>query len=59
MELEHFIAVLGLAYELLYVPDDSVCREQDLLHFSMVDNAFCFTTRMMLKSGESSPDILY
>ena len=59
MELEHFIAVLGLAYELPYVPDDSACREQDLLHFSMFDNAFCFTTGMMLKSGESSPDILY
>jgi hypothetical protein len=52
MELERFIAVLGLAYELPYVPDDSARREQDLLHFSMVDNAFSFTTGMMLKSGE-------
>ena len=32
MELKHFIAVLGLAYELPYVPDDSVRRESDLLH---------------------------
>jgi hypothetical protein len=52
MELERFIAVLGLTYELPYVPDDSAHREQDLLHFSMVDNAFSFTTGMMLKSGE-------
>jgi hypothetical protein len=52
MELERFIAVLGLAYELPYVPDDSARREQDLLHFSMVDNTFSFTTGMMLKSGE-------
>ena len=52
MELERFIAVLGLAYELPYVPDDNTRREQDLLHLSMADNAFCFTTAMMLKSGE-------
>ena len=52
MELERLIAVLGLAYELPYVPDDSARRELDLLHFSMIDNAFCFTTRMMQKSGE-------
>ena len=52
MELERFIAVLGLAYELPYVPDDSARRENDILHFSMVDNAFCFTTSMVLKSGE-------
>jgi len=52
MELERFIAVLGLAYELPYVPDDNTRREQDLLHLTMADNAFCFTTAMMLKSGE-------
>jgi hypothetical protein len=52
MELERFIAVLGLAYELPYVPDDSARREQDLLHLTMVDNAFSFSTGMMLKSGE-------
>ena len=52
MELERFVAVLGLAYELPYVPDDSARREQDLLHFSMVDNAFSFTTSLALKSGE-------
>ena len=52
MELERFIAVLGLAYELPYVPDDSAHREGDLLHLAMVDNAFSFTTSMMLKNGE-------
>jgi len=52
MELERFIAVLGLAYELPYVPDDSARRERDLLHLAMIDNAFCFTTVMMTKSGE-------
>ena len=57
MELEHFIAVLGLAYELPYVPDDNTRRESDLLHFSMVDNAFSFTTGMMHKACESIFDI--
>lgn len=52
MELERLVAVLGLAYELPYVPDDSARREQDLLHFAMIENAFSFTTGMMLKSGE-------
>jgi hypothetical protein len=59
MELERFIAVLGLAYELPYIPDDSARREQDLLHITMVDNAFSFTTAMMLKSGEISRVISY
>jgi hypothetical protein len=59
MELERFIAVLGLAYELPYIPDDSARREQDLLHITMVDNAFSFTTAMMLKSGEISHVISY
>ena len=40
MELECFISVLGLAYDLLHVPDDSARKEQDLLHISMIDNAF-------------------
>jgi hypothetical protein len=59
MELERFIAVLGLAYELPYVPDDSARRESDLLHLTMLENAFCFSTSMMLKSGKCSFDILY
>jgi hypothetical protein len=52
MELEHLVAVLGLAYQLPYVPEDSARREEDLLHFSMVDNAFCFASQMSSKSGE-------
>ena len=52
MELERFVAVLGLAYELPYLPDDNARRERDLLHFAMVDNAFSFTTGMMHKPGE-------
>ena len=58
MELERFIAVLGLAYELPYVPDDSACREHDLLHLTMVDNTFSFATEMMPKSSECSLDVL-
>jgi hypothetical protein len=52
MELERFVAVLGLAYELPYVPDDGARREGDLLHFSMIDNAFSFTTGMMSRKGK-------
>ena len=55
MELEHFIAVLGLVYELPYVPSDSAHQENGpngLLHLSMVDNAFSFSTKMMAKSGK-------
>ena len=52
MELERFIAVLGLAYELPYVPDDSARREGDLLYLTMTGNAFSFTTTMMHKSGK-------
>ena len=59
MELERFVAVLGLAYELPYVPDDNVRRESDLLHFAMVDNAFSFTTGMMHKMGECILNIAY
>jgi len=59
LELERFIAVLGLAYELPYVPEDSARREGELLYLSMVDNAFSFTTSMMLKSGEHSLHVFY
>ena len=52
MELERFVAVLGLAYQLPYVPDDNTRRESDLLHLAMVENAFSFTTGIMHKSGE-------
>lgn len=59
MELERLVAVLGLAYDLPYVPDDNLRKESDLLHFAMVENAFSFTTGMMHKSGECIWDIVY
>ena len=52
MELERFVAVVGLAYQLPYLPDDNLRRESDLLHFAMVENVFSFTTGMMHKNGE-------
>ena len=51
MELECFIAVLGLVLELPYVSDDSACKEDDLLYLGMVDNTFTFSTTMMDKIG--------
>ena len=59
MELERFISVLGLAFDLPYIEDDSARRDHDLLHFSMHENAFSFATGIMAKSGKSSLDILY
>lgn len=59
MELERFIAVLGLCYNLPYVPDDDARREHDLLHLSMIDNAFSFLTGMMPRSGECSLELFY
>jgi len=56
MELERFIAVLGLAYRLPYVPNDRARQEKDLLHLTLVDNAFSFSTTMMPKHGEFSID---
>ena len=58
MELERFVAILGLAYKLPYVPNDGARREGDLLYLSMIDNAFCFSTSMISKSGECHPDVL-
>jgi len=58
MELERFVAVLGLAYDLPYVSEDNLRKETDLLHFSMVENAFSFTTGMMHKNGECIQNIL-
>lgn len=52
MELEQFIAVLGVAYELPYVPNDNAHREDDLLYLSMADNAFNFSSRLIPKRGE-------
>ena len=59
LELERLVSVLGLAYELPYVPDDNTRRDTDLLYFSMVDNAFSFGTAIMSKTGEGTLDILY
>ena len=59
MELEHFVAVLGLVYELPYTPDNNTHREKDLLHIAMVNNAFSFTTMMTPTSGECLLDIVY
>ena len=52
MEQERLIAVLGLTYQLPYVPDDSARRESDLFYFSMIDNSFCFMTSMSKDSGK-------
>jgi len=52
VELECLVAVVGLAFRLPYVPDDSACAATDLLYFSMAGNAFSFTTVMAGKSGE-------
>jgi hypothetical protein len=52
MELERLVSVIGLAFQLPYLPDDNARRDTDLLHFSMVENAFSFTTTMMHKDGE-------
>lgn len=59
MELERFVAVIGLVYQLPYLPDDNLRRETDLLHFAMVENAFSFTTGMMHKNGECILNIVY
>ena len=52
MELECLVTVIGLAYQLPYVPDDNLRMKSHVLHFSMVDNAFSFTTGMMNKNGK-------
>ena len=52
MELERAIAVMGLAFKMPYVPADSARTVFDVLHFTMDDNAFSFSTSMM-KEGVS------
>lgn len=47
MELERAIAVIGLAFKMPYVPADSARTVFDVLHFTMDDNAFSFSTSMM------------
>lgn len=50
MELERTMAVIGLAYQMPYVPPDSARTASDVLHFTMFDNAFSFST-IMMKEG--------
>jgi hypothetical protein len=47
MELERAIAVIGLAFKMPYVPPDSARTAFDVLHFTMDDNAFSFSTSYM------------
>ena len=58
LELERLVAVLGLAFNLPYVPDDNLRKETDLLYFSVVENAFSFTTGMQNKAGEHILNVL-
>lgn len=51
MELERAIAVIGLAFKMPYFPADSARTAFDVLHFTMDDNAFCFSTSPM-KEGD-------
>ena len=58
MELEHLVALLGLAFRMPYVPDDSACHETDILYISMNKNAFNFSTVTMPAAGVSILPIL-
>jgi len=51
MELERAIAVIGLAYKMPYFPPDSARTPFYVLHFTMEDNTFSFSTSMM-KEGK-------
>ena len=50
MELERAIAVIGLAFKMPFFPADSARTAFDVLHFTMDDNAFSFSTSMMKES---------
>jgi len=58
MELEHLVALLGLAFRMPYVPDDSAHCETDILYISMNKNAFNFSTVTTPAAGESILPIL-
>jgi hypothetical protein len=47
MELERAIAVIGLTFKMPYIPADSARTAFDVIHFTMDDNAFSFSTSMM------------
>lgn len=51
MELERAIAVIGLAFKMPYFPNDSARTAFDVLHFTLDDNAFSFSSSMM-KEGK-------
>ena len=59
MELERLVALLGLAFRMPYVPDDSARRETDILYISMNKNAFNFSTVTTPAAGEGILPILY
>ena len=52
LELERLVSLLGLAFQLPYVPDDSSCRDMDILYVSMYKKAFNFSTVMIPAVGE-------
>jgi hypothetical protein len=59
LELEHLVSVLGLAFQLPYVPDDSSRRDMDILYVSMYKNAFNFSTVTTPAAGEGILPIQY
>jgi hypothetical protein len=52
-ELERAVAVIGLAFKMPYIPADSARSPSDVLHFTMENNAFTFSTSMT-KEGSLS-----
>ena len=52
MELERAITVIDLVFKMPYVSADSVRTAFDVLHFTMDDYAFSYSTSMM-KDGVS------
>lgn len=52
MEQERLMAVIGLAFNMPYVPADNARTDMDVMHFSMTNNAFNFSTAIQsIKSG--------
>ena len=54
LEQERLIAVLGLAYNMPYVPADNARTEMDVMHFAMEGNAFRFATAILPPNSTSS-----
>jgi hypothetical protein len=59
LELERLVSLLGLAFQLLYVPDDSSRRDTDILYVSMHKNAFNFSMVTTPAVGECILPIQY